>query len=73
MNMKTKIMWQLVYDNPVIIAEKSVEILTLSVSGAVMKMDLENLPALMFQNSHTNRMNVVYYRRDGNISWIDSK
>ncbi|WP_342268121.1 ribosome hibernation-promoting factor, HPF/YfiA family [Candidatus Tisiphia endosymbiont of Empis tessellata] len=61
------------YDNPVIIAEKSVEILTLSVSGAVMKMDLENLPALMFQNSHTNRMNVVYYRRDGNISWIDSK
>ncbi|WP_341756613.1 MULTISPECIES: ribosome hibernation-promoting factor, HPF/YfiA family [unclassified Candidatus Tisiphia] len=60
-------------DNPVIIAEKSVEILTLSVSGAVMKMDLENLPALMFQNSHTNRINIVYYRRDGNISWIDSK
>ncbi|MCC8398894.1 MAG: ribosome-associated translation inhibitor RaiA [Rickettsia endosymbiont of Labidopullus appendiculatus] len=61
------------YDNPVIIAEKSVEILTLSVSGAVMKMDLENLPALMFQNSNTNRINIVYYRRDGNISWIDSK
>ncbi|HJD57531.1 MAG TPA: ribosome-associated translation inhibitor RaiA [Rickettsia endosymbiont of Sericostoma sp.] len=60
-------------DNPVIIAEKSVEILTLSVSEAVMKMDLENLPALMFQNSNTNRINIVYYRRDGNISWIDSK
>ncbi|MCC8416649.1 MAG: ribosome-associated translation inhibitor RaiA [Rickettsia endosymbiont of Gnoriste bilineata] len=60
-------------DNPVIIAEKSVEILTLSVSEAVMKMDLENLLALMFQNSNTNRINIVYYRRDGNISWIDSK
>jgi hypothetical protein len=61
------------YDNPVIIAEKSIEILTLSVSGDVMKMDLENLPSLMFQNSNTNRNNVVYYRRDGNISFIDSK
>ncbi len=60
-------------DNPVIIAEKSIEILNLSVSEAVMKMDLENLPALMFQNINTNRINIVYYRRDGNISWIDSK
>lgn len=60
-------------DNPVIIAEKSVEILTLSVSEAVMKMDLENLPALMFYNIQNNRINVVYYRKDNNISWIDSK
>lgn len=60
-------------DNPVIIAEKPVRILTLSVSEAVMQMDLENLPALMFNNINTNRMNIVYYRRDGNIAWIDSK
>ena len=60
-------------DTPIIIAEKPVKISTLSVSEAVMKMDLENLPALMFQNNQTNRINVVYYRRDGNISWIDSK
>lgn len=40
---------------------------------ALMKMDLENLPALMFKNAATNRMNIVYYRRDGNISWVDSK
>lgn len=60
-------------DNPVIIAEKTIEVMTLSTSEAVMKMDLENLPALMFKNSQTNRMNVVYYRRDGNISWVDSK
>ena len=60
-------------ENPVIIAEKPVRILTLSVSEAVMQMDLENLPALMFNNSNTNRINIVYYRRDGNIAWIDSK
>ena len=61
------------FDNPVIIAEKAVKILKLSVGQAVMKMDLENLPALMFENAKTNRINVVYYRKDGNISWIDSQ
>ncbi len=60
-------------DNPVIIAEKPVEILCLSVGEAVMKMDLENLPALMFKNIKNSRINIVYYREDGNISWVDSK
>lgn len=60
-------------DNPVIIAEKPIDIMALSVSEAVMKMDLEDLPALMFQNAKTGRINVVYYRKDGNISWVDSK
>lgn len=57
----------------VTIAEKPIEILDLSVEEALMKMDLENLPALMFKNAKTDRMNIVYYRRDGNISWVDSK
>jgi len=61
------------FDNPVIIAEKSTKILKLSVGQAVMKMDLESLPALMFENVKNNRINVVYYRKDGNISWVDSK
>lgn len=60
-------------DNPVIIAEKPAEIETLNVSEAVMVMDLKNLPALMFYNSKSGRINTVYYRKDGNISWIDSK
>lgn len=59
-------------DNPVIIAEKPTPILRLSVGEAVMHMDLQNLPALMFENTNTGRINVVYYRPDGNISWIDS-
>ena len=57
---------------PLIIAEKALEILTLSVEEAVMKMDLEDLPALMFRNSKNDRINVVYYRKDGNISWVDT-
>ena len=60
-------------DNPLIIAEKPVDIETLSVSEAVMVMDLKNLPALMFYNTKSGRVNTVYYRKDGHISWIDSK
>jgi len=58
-------------DAPVIIAEKSTAIERLSVSEAVMKMDLADLPALLFLNSANGRVNVVYRRVDGNISWVD--
>jgi ribosomal subunit interface protein len=56
---------------PAVIAEKSTNIEHLSVSAAVMKMDLADLPALLFFNSGTGRINVVYRRVDGNISWVD--
>lgn len=59
-------------DSPLIIAEKSTKIERLTVSDAVMLMDLANLPALMFINQKTEAINVVYRRVDGNISWIDS-
>jgi ribosomal subunit interface protein len=54
-----------------VIAEKPTEIETLTVSQAVMKMDLQDLPALMFFNKAHGRLNVVYRRTDGNISWVD--
>lgn len=56
---------------PVVVAEKPTNIETLSVSDAVMKMDLADLPALMFFNAGNGRINVVYRRVDGNISWVD--
>lgn len=56
---------------PAVIAEKSTNIEHLSVSDAVMKMDLANLPALMFFNKGNGRLNVIYRRVDGNISWVD--
>ena len=56
---------------PAVIAEKSTNIERLSVSDAVMKMDLSDLPALMFVNKGNGRLNVIYRRVDGNISWVD--
>lgn len=56
---------------PAIIAEKATELEHLSVSQAVMKMDLADLPALMFYNSGNGHLNVIYRRADGNISWVD--
>ncbi len=58
-------------DSGLIIAEKQALIETLSVQEAVMKMDLENLPVVMFRNIKNNRLNVVYHRDDGNITWLD--
>ena len=43
----------------------------LTTGEAVMKMDLSDLPALLFINSAHGRINVVYRRADGNISWVD--
>ena len=54
-----------------VVAETSAEISTLSVGEAVMRMDLADQPVLMFRNSATTELNVVYRRPDGNIGWID--
>lgn len=54
-----------------VITEKTTVIEELSVNEAVMKMDLANLPALVFTNRDNKRLNVVYHRKDGNISWIN--
>ncbi len=56
---------------PAIIAEMPTEIATLSVSEAVMRMDLADTPVTMFRNSASGRLNIVYRRADGNIGWID--
>ena len=47
------------------------EILRLSVSDAVMHMDLADQPVLLFRNSTNGELNVVYRRSDGHIGWID--
>ncbi len=54
-----------------VIAETAAEISILSVSEAVMRMDLADQPVLMFRNSTNGEYNVVYRRSDGNIGWID--
>lgn len=54
-----------------VIAEVPAEIALLTVSDAVMRMDLADQPVLMFRNSATGELNVVYRRSDGHIGWID--
>ena len=54
-----------------VIAEQATEISLLSVSKAVMRMDLADQPVLMFRNTTSGELNVVYRRSDGNIGWID--
>jgi ribosomal subunit interface protein len=58
-------------DHGAIIAEHPAEIALLSVGEAVMRMDLAHVPVLMFRNSTTRALNVVYRRGDGNVGWID--
>lgn len=54
-----------------VIAESPTDITRLSVGEAVMRMDLADQQVLMFRNSTTGELNVVYRRGDGHIGWID--
>ncbi len=56
---------------PLVIAETTVPVRTMTVSTAVMQLDLSSTPALMFRNAANGGLNVVYRRPDGNIGWID--
>lgn len=57
--------------SPAIVAELDTKIHKLAVADAVMRMDLADLPVLVFRNSANGNVNVVYRRDDGNIGWID--
>jgi ribosomal subunit interface protein len=54
-----------------VIAETQTEIACLSVGEAVMRMDLADQTVMMFRNSASGVLNVVYRRGDGHIGWID--
>ena len=58
-------------DTPLIVAEMVTDIETLSVSEAVMRMDLAHQTALLFRNAKHGGLNLVYHRNDGNVGWVD--
>jgi ribosomal subunit interface protein len=58
-------------DNPVVVAEMTTSIEMLTVSEAVMRLDLGDLPALMFRNRAHGGFNMIYRRTDGHIGWVD--
>jgi ribosomal subunit interface protein len=57
--------------NPVVIAESTTALKRLSVSEAVMELDMTGAHVMVFRHAGHGRVNVVYRRRDGNIGWID--
>jgi len=58
-------------DAPLTVAETSVQIRTMTVSEAVMQLELQDVPALMFRNAGHDGLNMVYRRPDGHIGWVD--
>jgi ribosomal subunit interface protein len=56
---------------PVTIAETATQVATLAVADAVMRLELGDMPALMFRNPSSGVFNLVYRRKDGNIGWIE--
>ena len=58
-------------DAPLTVAETSKPVLTMSVSEAVMQLELQDVPAIMFRNAGHKGLNMVYRRSDGHIGWVD--
>jgi len=57
--------------HPIVVAETTKSLHSLSVSDAVMQLDFTGAPALVFIHASTRRVNVVYRRSDGTIGWVD--
>jgi ribosomal subunit interface protein len=55
----------------VIIAEATTSLKRLSVSEAVMELDLTGAACMVFQHGSSGRVNIIYRRADGNVGWID--
>ena len=59
--------------SPVVVAEGSQPLKTLSVANAVAELDLTGAPLVLFQHASSARLNIVYRRRDGAIGWLDPR
>jgi ribosomal subunit interface protein len=57
--------------NPVIIAESTTALAHMSVSDAVLQLDLTGTTVVVFRHAGHGRVNLVYRRADGHIGWID--
>jgi ribosomal subunit interface protein len=59
------------FPEPMVIAETEKPIRTMTVSMAVMELDLTESQTIVFRNAAHGGLSVVYRRPDGNIGWID--
>lgn len=58
-------------EDTVIIAEKTAELRTMSVSMAVLDMDMTDATVILFRNIAHGELNAVYRRPDGHIGWLN--
>ena len=49
------------------------DVLELSVREAVMYMDFLNTNAMLFINTRSKKLNMVYYKKDGNVAWVETE
>lgn len=59
------------FPEPMVIAETEKQLRTMTVSMAVMELDLTESQTIVFRNAAHGGLSVVYRRPDGNIGWID--
>ena len=59
------------FPEPMVIAETERPVRTMTVSMAVMELDLTESQTIVFRNAAHGGLSVVYRRPDGNIGWID--
>jgi len=59
------------FSEPMIIAETERPVRSMTVSMAVMELDLTEAQTIVFRNAAHGGLSVVYRRPDGNIGWID--
>ena len=57
--------------SPPVIAETTENLEQMSISEAVMALDLRQSSVVVFRHAGHGGLNVVYRRPDGNIGWID--
>ena len=57
--------------HPIVIAETTRPLGRMSVSEAVLELDLTGAPLVVFRHAGNGRVNVVYRRGDGSIGWVD--
>lgn len=57
--------------HPIVIAETTRPLNRLSVSEAVLELDMSGSQVVVFRHAGNGRVNVVYRRNDGSIGWVD--
>jgi putative sigma-54 modulation protein len=56
---------------PEIVRSDAADVKPLSVDQAAEEINASGGSFVLFRNSQTDRLNVVYKRKDGNVGWID--